>query len=278
MSKCTCAFPCGGTTSTCPSAPEKPETIRQWFDRNRDTLSPEMVASMERAFSYTGKQIETLGHKLIAAGGDLMFNPGQVQPAKSPIPVGEMISNDGDIYWADKAPPMGTKLYTGPVQPAKCQNCGATTGEACHAVGCNHLEAGNGEPAPDLCQDEGCPHHGTDHACLPKRDGNPDCKHAHMLPLFNAKREIIDYLCANCSHRTGGPTQTFTVFCRESNNEGTTWIGAVQARDTEEAGDIALEACAAEWSSDGPTWSPDDIIVLGVAEGDVKILEWNEPE
>jgi hypothetical protein len=168
-----------------------------------------MVASMERAFSYTGKQIETLGHKLIAAGGDLMFNPGR---------------------------------------------------------------------QTHLCQDEGCPHHGTDHACLPKRDDKPECKHAHMLPLFNAKREVIDYLCADCSHRTGGPTQTFTVFCRESNNEGTTWVGAVQARDIEEAGDIALEACAAEWSSDGPTWSPDDIIVLGVAEGDVKILEWNDPE
>lgn len=26
-------------------------------------------------------------------------------------PVGEMISNDGDIYWADRHPPMGTKLY-----------------------------------------------------------------------------------------------------------------------------------------------------------------------
>lgn len=26
-------------------------------------------------------------------------------------PVGEMISNDGDIYWTDCHPPMGTKLY-----------------------------------------------------------------------------------------------------------------------------------------------------------------------
>ena len=38
------------------------------------------------------------------------------------VPVGEMISNDGDIYWADRHPPMGTKLYTAPIaapaQPA----------------------------------------------------------------------------------------------------------------------------------------------------------------
>ena len=30
-------------------------------------------------------------------------------------PVGEMISNDGDIYWADRHPPMGTKLYAAPI-------------------------------------------------------------------------------------------------------------------------------------------------------------------
>ena len=32
-------------------------------------------------------------------------------------PVGEMISNDGDIYWMNSYPPMGTKLYTA-TQPA----------------------------------------------------------------------------------------------------------------------------------------------------------------
>ena len=36
------------------------------------------------------------------------------------LPVGEMISNDGDIYWADRHPPMGTKLYAAPIaQTAK---------------------------------------------------------------------------------------------------------------------------------------------------------------
>lgn len=30
-------------------------------------------------------------------------------------PVGEMISNDGDIYWTDRHPPMGTKLYAATV-------------------------------------------------------------------------------------------------------------------------------------------------------------------
>lgn len=29
-------------------------------------------------------------------------------------PVGEMISNDGDIYWADRHPPIGAKLYAAP--------------------------------------------------------------------------------------------------------------------------------------------------------------------
>ena len=33
-------------------------------------------------------------------------------------PVGEMLSNDGDIYWMNSYPPMGTKLYTA-TQPAQ---------------------------------------------------------------------------------------------------------------------------------------------------------------
>lgn len=66
----------------------------------------------------------------------------------------------------------------------------------------------------------------------------------------------------------------FTVFCQDIDGTGTVWIDCVEAADIVAAQALALEACAADWGY-GPT---DDIAVLGVAEGDVKILVWNDLE
>jgi hypothetical protein len=71
---------------------------------------------------------------------------------------------------------------------------------------------------------------------------------------------------------------TFTVFCREANNEGTTWIGTVEARDAEHASELGAEQCSVEWGSGGQNWSLDDIAVIGVAEGSVNILKWDDIE
>jgi hypothetical protein len=66
---------------------------------------------------------------------------------------------------------------------------------------------------------------------------------------------------------------TYTVFCKEKSGEGTTWIDAVQATSMDLAKLIALERCAKDWS-----WDQEDIEVIGVAAGDVQILEWDNNE
>lgn len=70
----------------------------------------------------------------------------------------------------------------------------------------------------------------------------------------------------------------FTVFVRQSNNLGTTWIGCVDAEDINEAADLGLGECVHEWSSDNRQFSEDDLRVIGIAEGDVKILSWDDIE
>ena len=65
----------------------------------------------------------------------------------------------------------------------------------------------------------------------------------------------------------------FTVWCRESNNTGTTWIDNVDATDVEDAKVKAVEKCAQDWQQDS-----DGITCIGVAEGDVKILDWDDIE
>ena len=63
----------------------------------------------------------------------------------------------------------------------------------------------------------------------------------------------------------------FTIFCRDASNTGTTYITAVDAPDIEAAKRLGLEECAEEWGQE-----VDEIRVLGVAEGDVTILEWDD--
>lgn len=66
---------------------------------------------------------------------------------------------------------------------------------------------------------------------------------------------------------------TFTVFCRDANDTGTTYITSVEADDIDQAKRDALEECSAAWEQDVA-----DIRVVGVAEGDVNILEWDDCE
>lgn len=65
--------------------------------------------------------------------------------------------------------------------------------------------------------------------------------------------------------------KTFTIFCRQANGKGTTNIFAVQADDLESATQSGIEQCAEDWACDESS-----IHILGVAEGDVTILEWND--
>lgn len=62
---------------------------------------------------------------------------------------------------------------------------------------------------------------------------------------------------------------TYTVFCQDADGTGTTYITSVTAPTIEEAKELAREKCAEDWSC-----SVSQVRVLGVAEGEVNILEW----
>lgn len=65
--------------------------------------------------------------------------------------------------------------------------------------------------------------------------------------------------------------KTYTVFIRQDNNRGTTFITAVEAPDQEIAAILALAECAECWE-----WDLADLHVLGIAAGNVDILEWED--
>ena len=64
----------------------------------------------------------------------------------------------------------------------------------------------------------------------------------------------------------------YTVFCIEKSRQGTTWIVAIKADNPDQAWRLGREQCAADWSFKDPS----DIHVLGVAEGNIQILEWHD--
>lgn len=65
------------------------------------------------------------------------------------------------------------------------------------------------------------------------------------------------------------PMKTFTAFCMQDDGEGTIWIDTVRAIDTESAKIQAVLDCAAALAHD-----PDSIDCIGLAAGDVEILDW----
>ena len=77
----------------------------------------ESEAAIEAAYAAVAEggwsSVKELGLEMFRAGAAWQRAQGEQQP------VGEMISNDGDIYWADRHPPMGTKLYAAPIAQAE---------------------------------------------------------------------------------------------------------------------------------------------------------------
>jgi hypothetical protein len=82
------------------------------------------------------------------------------------------------------------------------------------------------------------------------------------------------------------PLKLYTVFCRESDGTGTTWIDFVLAENLEHAKAQGLADCCNDWngnpdpedhdSFDHLHYTPDNVSVLGVAEGNVNILFWED--
>lgn len=73
---------------------------------------------------------------------------------------------------------------------------------------------------------------------------------------------------------------TFTVFCQQVDQLGTIHIDSVQAADLESAIQAGREQCLADWnggtSGEDAPFTLEDIHCLGVAQGDVRILHWQD--
>jgi len=78
------------------------------------------------------------------------------------------------------------------------------------------------------------------------------------------------------------PVRTFTVFCQQADQLGTIYIDPVGAADLGSAILAGREQCLADWnggtSGANAPFTLDDIHCLGVAEGDVNILHWQDQE
>ncbi|NTG01864.1 hypothetical protein G6L30_17245 [Agrobacterium rhizogenes] len=66
-------------------------------------------------------------------------------------------------------------------------------------------------------------------------------------------------------------TQIYTAFCLHTDGRGTTWISCVEASSVEEAQETAKAACADDWGCERQ-----EIHVLGIAQGDINILHWQD--
>ena len=76
------------------------------------------------------------------------------------------------------------------------------------------------------------------------------------------------------------PLPTFTVFCQQRDQLGTIHIDTVGAADLESAILAGREQCLSDWNGDSsPEDAPfklEDIHCLGVSEGDINILHWED--
>lgn len=66
---------------------------------------------------------------------------------------------------------------------------------------------------------------------------------------------------------------TYTAFCQQTDGKGTIWVSTVEATDVDEAIELAIRECADDWWYD-----PQDVHCLGIAEGGVNILYWEDIE
>jgi len=72
-------------------------------------------------------------------------------------------------------------------------------------------------------------------------------------------------------------TQTFTIFCRQANDQGTTHIDTVEAPDLDTAILLGRQQCLADWNhGNSVPLTLEDIHCLGVATGNVTILHWED--
>lgn len=67
--------------------------------------------------------------------------------------------------------------------------------------------------------------------------------------------------------------KTYTIFCQEHDGKGTTHVSSHEAETADDAAALGVEETADDWGYD-----EDEIRVLGIIEGDVNIIKWNDLE
>lgn len=65
--------------------------------------------------------------------------------------------------------------------------------------------------------------------------------------------------------------RTYIAFCRKSDGTGSIWIQTVEAESVEDAKVRAIVECAADWGM-----RTCFISCIGIAEGDINILFWED--
>ena len=75
---------------------------------------------------------------------------------------------------------------------------------------------------------------------------------------------------------------TYTVFCRDGKDPGSTiWISTVEADNALQARKVGRNECADDWDytereSEDSCGDIEDIQVLGVVEGTINLLDWDD--
>lgn len=68
----------------------------------------------------------------------------------------------------------------------------------------------------------------------------------------------------------------YTTFCQQKDRGGTIHITSVDADDVQQAIERGIAECWDDWGGDDGEYELSDIHCLGVAEGDVTILHWED--
>jgi hypothetical protein len=67
--------------------------------------------------------------------------------------------------------------------------------------------------------------------------------------------------------------RTYTVWVRQANHDGTTHVSSHNARSPAGAARQALSETRSDW---GGEYKINELYVLGIAEGNVSLIEWND--
>ncbi|TAN03192.1 MAG: hypothetical protein EPN36_14435 [Rhodanobacteraceae bacterium] len=69
---------------------------------------------------------------------------------------------------------------------------------------------------------------------------------------------------------------TFTVFVQQADGRGTVHIADYEAATAADAAAAAIEQVSVDWGTESEPWDKDNLRVLGIAKGDIEIVEWND--